>query len=180
MKENNSPWSWDGSFVRWRFCRERFCVGTITRVPLWLSFLQQKCLGWRIWGWWSRSYQASSSNFRQRFLQHRSRRASRLFLRCNPKLCWRWQSAKKSIKHHLTIMCQRVYLVESHFTAIWLGKSFSRNNFEQEHELESVTEIIFNTFDCCSSFTQMTVAPSSEGLSTKEKERNNYYRRCKR
>lgn len=98
-RKNGSPWNWDGSFVRWHFCKEQFCVGTITRVPLWLSSLQQKCLGWRIWEWWSRSYRESSSNFHQRFLQHRSRRASRLFLRCNPKLCWRWQSANKSINH---------------------------------------------------------------------------------
>ena len=56
------------------------------------------------------------------------------------------------------------YLVEAHLSTIWLWQSFARNDFEQEHQFETVAKIIFNTFNRCSSFAQMTVAPSSEGL----------------
>lgn len=93
-RPNNSPWSWDGSFVHWHFCRGRFCVGTTTTNPLWLSFLPPKCLGWRISGWWSRSCRGSSSSFRRRFLRRRWTPVWHPFFRWTQGLCWRWRSAK--------------------------------------------------------------------------------------
>lgn len=72
--------------------------------------------------------------------------------------------------HRSCTLCHwrwRLYLVESHFTAVWLWEGLSRNDFKQEHEFESIAEVVFNTLDCCSSFAQMTVTPGSEGLEGK-------------
>lgn len=54
--------------------------------------------------------------------------------------------------------------MEAHLSTVWLWQGFARNDFEQEHQFETITEIIFNTFNRCSSFAQMAVAPGSEGL----------------
>lgn len=56
------------------------------------------------------------------------------------------------------------HLVETHFTTVWLWKGLARNDLEQQHEFKTISEVIFNALNGSSCFTQMAVAPSSEGL----------------
>ena len=55
-------------------------------------------------------------------------------------------------------------LVESHFTAVGLGQSLTRDDFEQQHELEPIAEVIFNVIDTGSGLAQVRVAPRRECL----------------
>lgn len=75
--------------------------------------------------------------------------------------------AHRSSNWPWTTIDEWIYLVETHFSTIWLWEGFSRNDFEQEHEFESIAKIVFNTLDCCSGFAQMTVTPGSESLQSK-------------
>lgn len=54
--------------------------------------------------------------------------------------------------------------MEAHLAAIGLGQCLARDDFEQQHEFESVTEVIVNVVNGCAGLAQMTVAPGCECL----------------
>jgi hypothetical protein len=54
--------------------------------------------------------------------------------------------------------------VESHFTAVGLWQCLAWDDFEQQHELESIAEVIFNVIDTGSGLAQVRVAPRRERL----------------
>lgn len=57
-----------------------------------------------------------------------------------------------------------VYLVKAHLAAIRLGQCLTRDDFEQQHEFESVTEVIVNVVNGGTGLSQMAVAPGCECL----------------
>ena len=58
--------------------------------------------GWRIWGWWSRSYRVSFWRFRRRFPRHRWTQVWRLCWRWSQEPCSRWRSCGTSSCHGLS------------------------------------------------------------------------------
>ena len=60
--------------------------------------------------------------------------------------------------------------VKSHLAAVRLGQGLAGNDLEQEHELESIPEILLDVLDLCSSLAQVGVDPCGESL-----ENNNKY-----
>ena len=55
-------------------------------------------------------------------------------------------------------------LVESHFTTVGLWQRLTRDNFKQEHELESIAEVIFNVINAGTGLAQVRVAPRGKSL----------------
>ena len=73
-------------------------------------------------------------------------------------------------------------LVESHLSSVGLGKSLTRDNLEsaveikeekdntyleEKHQLEAISEVDIDGFDASSSFSEVGIAPSCEGLKPK-------------
>lgn len=54
--------------------------------------------------------------------------------------------------------------METHLASVGFWKSLTGDDLEEKHQFESIAEIIIDILDCCSSFTQMAVAPGGEGL----------------
>lgn len=59
--------------------------------------------------------------------------------------------------------------VETHFTAIGLGQSLTRDHFKQQHQFQAIAEIVLNIIDTRTGFTQMTVAPCCKCLKDRMK-----------
>jgi len=54
--------------------------------------------------------------------------------------------------------------VESHPTPIWLGQRFTGNHLQEEHQFQSITEVLFNVLNLCTDLRQVRVAPGGKRL----------------
>lgn len=57
-------------------------------------------------------------------------------------------------------------LVEAHFAAVGLGQRLARYHFQQQHELQSVAEVILDVLNARAGFAQVRIAPSGKRLQT--------------
>lgn len=55
-------------------------------------------------------------------------------------------------------------LVEAHLAAVGLGQGLARDDFQQQHQLQAIAEVVFDVLDAGAGLPQVTVAPCCEGL----------------
>lgn len=55
-------------------------------------------------------------------------------------------------------------LVKSHLAAVRLRKCLTRDHFQQQHQLETISKIFFDILDLSSRFAQVRITPSGECL----------------
>ena len=58
-------------------------------------------------------------------------------------------------------------LVEAHFASVGFRQGFARNHLQQQHELQSIAEIVLNVLDAGASFAQVRITPRRERLEKK-------------
>ena len=57
--------------------------------------------------------------------------------------------------------------VEPHLASVWPGEGLAGNDLQQQHEFETIPEVLLDVLDLSAGFAQMRVYPSSESLETK-------------
>lgn len=55
-------------------------------------------------------------------------------------------------------------LVEAHLATVRLGQRLARDHLEQEHQLETVAEVLLDVVDARAGFTQVRITPSGKRL----------------
>ena len=54
--------------------------------------------------------------------------------------------------------------MEAHLAPVWLGERLARDDLEEEHELEAVSEVLLDVLDLRPRLPQVRVHPCREGL----------------
>lgn len=70
-------------------------------------------------------------------------------------------------------------LVESHLSPVGLGQGLAGDDFQQEHELESVAEIILDVVNSSSGFAQVRIAPGCKSLPRKTNKFVKFHMTCR-
>lgn len=56
--------------------------------------------------------------------------------------------------------------MEAHLAAVRLWQGLARDDFEQQHQLEAIAEVLVDVLDAGAGLPQVAVAPCCEGLRT--------------
>lgn len=57
--------------------------------------------------------------------------------------------------------------METHLAAVGFGQGFAGDDLQQQHELQSITEVLIDVFNAGAGFAEVAVAPCRKGLETK-------------